>query len=195
MNRGERWRGGRRRDWPAWAAAVVVWLSVQGVMWGGLERNAYQGQHWARSALSLIAPDPAGAGAGLTSAFAVRQERNKSGEGIAALQRKKGEREAKDKQKRRRNRRTPKGGERPPGAFAFATSTGRPSNAFVRQRGSGRRSVPSGASANPVELGRRESPGCCSGSPACSCSGTPTARSAGRCSSSRPGSPGSRPAF
>lgn len=42
-----------------------------------------------------------------------------------------------------------------------------------------------------MELRRHESPGCCSGCPECSCCGSPSGNWTLRCSSYRPGSPGS----
>ena len=84
----------------------------------------------------------------------------------------------------------------PPGAFAFATSTRRLGVLFLPVEinvGAGKRPVQSAmASTMSAELGPGESPGCCSGSPARSCCGSPTGRSGARCSSRRRGSPGSR---
>ena len=63
----------------------------------------------------------------------------------------------------------------------------------ARGTGTGRRLVQSAmASTMSAELGPGESPGCCSGSPARSCCGSPTGRCGARCSSRRRGSPGSR---
>jgi len=63
----------------------------------------------------------------------------------------------------------------------------------ARGTGTGRRPVQSAmASTMSAELGPGESPGCCSGSPARSCCGSPTGRCGARCSSRRRGSPGSR---
>ena len=86
---------------------------------------------------------------------------------------------------------------KPSGAFAHGYQhwTG-PVQSFARRRGvgTGERSVQSGtASTVPAGLGRGGTPGCCSGPPACSCSGSPTAHSAGCCSSSRRESHGPRP--
>ena len=90
------------------------------------------------------------------------------------------------------------GEKRPPGAFALATNAGRSFPLvclnLARPARTGQRPVPSGKqSASQAELGQGGSPGCCSGSPARSCCGWPTGRSAGRCSSCRPGSPGRSP--
>ena len=87
----------------------------------------------------------------------------------------------------------------PPRAFAIATSTGRPESSFARpgqsvSTGTGGRPVQSGAeSTAPAGLRPRGTRGCCSGSPARSCCGSPAGSSWGCCSSYRPGSPGSRP--
>jgi hypothetical protein len=81
---------------------------------------------------------------------------------------------------------------------ATTTSTGRRRVVFCPPPetgcGTGKRPVPPGG--HPplrAELGPRESPGCCSGSTGCSCCGSPTGSSRRCCSSSRRGSPGSRP--
>lgn len=94
---------------------------------------------------------------------------------------------------------------RPPGAFGQSpTSAGR-SNRRFRLRtappfgraihGPGQRSVPSVGICvpSPMELRRHGSPGCCSASPAYSCSGSQTGSSCRSCSSSRRASRGSRP--
>ncbi len=60
--------------------------------------------------------------------------------------------------------------------------------------GAGRRPVQSVVeSTTSAELGPGGNPGCCSGYPGSSCCGSPTGRCGGCCSSSRRGSPGSRP--
>ena len=68
------------------------------------------------------------------------------------------------------------------------------SPAAASRGGTGRRPVPSGAASTAhAELGPRGSPGCCSGSPARSCCGSPTGSSWPCCSSCRPTRPGTRP--